>query len=83
MSGEVAQNYALTTKTFVGCDSITVRIKVNALFFEGKYNLRAKIEARVVSAKCSGVVRSTKKMWADVKGWHLYSCWGFNRIFGK
>jgi hypothetical protein len=56
----VAQNYALTTKTLVGCDRITARIK-KMLFLKARlWPFRAKMSSRGF-AKCSGVVRSTKK----------------------
>jgi len=42
MSDEVAQNSALTTKTLVECDKITVRIKKTLFLKRLKYSLRAK-----------------------------------------
>ena len=42
MSNEVAQNYALTAKTLVKCDKITVRIKKTLFFKRLKCSLRAK-----------------------------------------
>ena len=57
-----------------GCDKITVCIKFKRSFGDSLGHFLEQKWVRVVLRKCSGVVRSTKVLWADVKAgtWKLF-----------